>query len=122
MVFDKIRQEVKDIDITKLIPIEDAPKENEKVLGTLDDDCIRLWGLAQAYKRRMMEAMIEANYAPTKEMRNRYGDMARGYEDKHHMLIKGFWMEIQEEFHMWGKSVSIRSGWQIVEPESVEEA
>lgn len=110
-----IIEETNGIDLGKFKPMDEVGP-GEHIIEEVDDECKKLYALAQGYRRRAAEKRGEASTTPFIESSSRrhHLEEARKMEQKASAVMEIFQISVRHAYDLWHEEIGVRKGWKIV--------
>jgi hypothetical protein len=120
-LLDTIGEQLKNFNLDDLIEPETEVNSKDHVVGEMNADLKRLFGLARQWGEAANEVLGKTGYLFHQEHIEHHIEKALELREKSGLLTEIFWASVKESFGLWQKpSIGLRKGWKVVwsEPET----
>lgn len=119
-LLDTIGDQLKNFNLDDLAEPETEVDSKDHVVGEMDADLKRLFGLARQWREAANEVLGKSGCLFHQEHLEHHIEKALELREKSELLGEIFWASVKESFGLWHKSsIGLRKGWKVVwsEPE-----
>ena len=120
-LLDTIGDQLKNFNLDDLAEPETEVNSKDHVVGEMDADLKRLFGLTRQWRDAATEVLGKTGCLFHQEHLEHQIEKAQELYEKSELLSDIFWASIKESFGLWHKpSIGLRKGWKVVwsEPET----